>query len=249
MRLFTIAVAVGLSAGYARDGRLGRLGQLRFQAPVLVGSALAFQAGAGLVPPTQRFALVVASYGLVGAWLVTNARRRPLGLRLGIGLAALGWLLNAVAMAPHRGMPVSADALHRVGFPAGYDVADGHLFKHTPDHLRTPVDWLGDVIPVRPLGAVVSAGDLALLAGIAVCLAATMAPPASRAGDTTRIIRSRRSRTPGPTSAVPPRRRRRRRGWREPAPPGKDGGATIFPPEAVADVSGGPNLSSPMVSP
>ena len=169
-----IAVAVGLAAGYARGGRLGRLGHLGLRAPVFVGAALAIQAGAALVAPSRRFALVAVSYGLVGAWVMANARGRALAIRLGVGLVALGWLLNVVPIAAHRGMPVSAQALDDAGLSAGHDVADGHLYKHVVDRRSTPVDWLGDVIPVRPLDAVISLGDVALLAGIALCLGGAM---------------------------------------------------------------------------
>lgn len=184
MRLFAIAVAVGLAAGYARDGRLGRLGQLRLRAPVFAGSALALQAGAGLVAPSRRFALVAVSYVLVGAWVVANARGRALAIRLGLALLALGWLMNVVPMAAHRGMPVSAHALDAAGLSADYDVADGHYYKHVLDRRSTPVDWLGDVIPVRPLGAVISLGDVALLAGIALCLSGAMVGAGAVAADT-----------------------------------------------------------------
>lgn len=178
MRLFALAVAAGLAGGYARGGRFGCLGRLRLRAPVLVGTALALQAGAGLVAPSRRLVLVAASYVLVGAWLMANARGRALAIRLGLGLVALGWLLNVVPIAALRGMPVSAAALQEAGLPAGYDVADGHNYKHVVDRRSTPVDWMGDVIPVRPLDAVISLGDVALLAGIALFLAGAMAPAA-----------------------------------------------------------------------
>lgn len=244
MRLFAIAVVAGMSGGYARGGRLGRLGQLRFRAPVLAGLALAVQAGGGLLPPSQRLALVVAGYVLLGVWLAANAGRRPPALRLGIALLALGWALNAVAMAPHRGMPVSADALAQAGLAADHDVADGHLFKHTPDRRDTPVDWLGDVIPIRPLTAVISVGDIVLLAGIAICVGGAMVPvpPAhsSQPAERRSTSQPRTIQAPGADVGGRPRRHRLGRGWREPAPPGEDDGATIAPPEAALAASGGP---------
>jgi hypothetical protein len=217
MSLFAIAVAVGLVGGYARGGRVGRLGQLQLRAPVFAGLALAFQAGAGLAPRSARFPLVAFSYALVGIWLVLNAGRRRPVLRTGVALLALGWLMNGLAIGSHRGMPVSADAMERAGFPSGYDVADGHRFKHVVDTRRTPADWLGDVIPVRPLGAVISLGDLALLAGVALCLGGAMVSSPAVLG-------------PGSDVGGAPRHRGPHRAWREPAPPGDDGGATSFDP-------------------
>ena len=223
MTLFAIAVAGGMAAGYARGGRLGRLGQLRLRAPVLAGVALALQAGAGLAPRPARLLLVASSYALVGVWLVLNAGWRQPVLRSGVALLALGWLMNGLAIAPHGGMPVSAGAMERTGFPAGYDVADGHLFKHVVDTRRTPVDWLGDVIPVRPLGAVISLGDLALLAGVALSVSGAMVPSVLE---------------PGSDVGGAPRHRGHHRAWREPAPPGDDGGATTFDPLPVLAASG-----------
>ena len=247
MKLLAIAVAAGIAGGHAQSGRLGRLGELRFRAPVLAGLALAVQAGAGLIPEGQRFAMVVLGYVLVGSWIVANSRGRPPALRLGMALLALGWGLNVLAIAPHRGMPVSDDALRRAGFAAEYDVADGHLFKHTPDRRDTPVDWLGDVIPVRHLGAVISIGDLALLAGIAICVGGAMAPasPALASPDRAQDRVDARPVTvqaPGADVGGHPRGQRRRRAWREPAPPGEDGGATIASPEAALAASGEPRV-------
>jgi hypothetical protein len=152
-------------------------------------------------------------------WLVVNTRRRPAGLRLGLVLLALGWLLNATAMVPNGGMPVSRVALARAGADAATNVEEGHLSKgpgrnylrtlrcktagrwlmncagssgpdpkHVTGHARSTAAWLGDVVPVRALGAVVSAGDFVLLAGVALCVAAGMTDragvpePAARSG-------------------------------------------------------------------
>jgi hypothetical protein len=41
--------------------------------------------------------------------------------------------------------------------------------------------WLGDVVPVRPLGAVISVGDIAMLIGLAIISYAGMTSLASSA--------------------------------------------------------------------
>jgi hypothetical protein len=186
--LFLIALACGVTAGRLRGGRLRRLGRMRLRAPVLIGLALVFQVGASLTPRSARLPLVATSYALAGVWLVVNTRRRPAGLRLGLVLLALGWLLNATAMVPNGGMPVSRVALARAGADAATNVEEGHLSKHLTGHARSTAAWLGDVVPVRALGAVVSAGDFVLLAGVALCVAAGMTDragvpePAARSG-------------------------------------------------------------------
>lgn len=173
MTLFAIAVAAGCAGGYARSGRLRRLGDLRLQAPALVGLALALQLGAGLAPEGWRAATIAASYVLIGAFLVLNSRGRSAVVKGGVALLAVGWLLNVVVMAPHRAMPVSGHALARTGM-AGVDVTEGHLSKHVAAGGHSPADVLGDVIPVPALHAVLSVGDLALLAGVALCIAGAM---------------------------------------------------------------------------
>lgn len=173
MTLFLLAVAAGLLAGWTMGGRLGQLAGLRLRAPTLVALALALQVGAGVAASGWRLALVAVSYLLAGAWLGRNLPGRSMRLRAGLALLALGWALNLAAMIPHQGMPVSSQALHRVGAPLGADVGDGHLSKHVRAH-ASAVSWLGDVIPVRPLKAVISIGDLALLAGVGLCVAGAM---------------------------------------------------------------------------
>jgi hypothetical protein len=78
-------------------------------------------------------------------------------------------------MLPNHGMPVSAVALDRIGAPSDVDVTDGSLFKHVGADGDTVLPWLGDVIPVAPLGVVISAGDVVMALGGFLLLAAGMA--------------------------------------------------------------------------
>jgi hypothetical protein len=190
MTLFAIAAVVGCAAGYARNGRLRRLGDLHLRAPALVGLALALPVGAGPAPGGWRAPAVVASYAAIGAFLVVNLRSRAAGLRIGVALLAAGWALNVAAMAPRGAMPVSNQAMQRIG-AAGVDVSHGHLSKHVSAR-PTAVDGLGDVIPVPALRAVLSVGDLVLLAGVACCVAGAMAAPPGDV-DRSRLRRSARA--------------------------------------------------------
>jgi hypothetical protein len=47
--------------------------------------------------------------------------------------------------------------------------------KHVAADDTTRLLWLGDVVPVRPIGKVVSSGDIVLLLGVAAAAAAGMA--------------------------------------------------------------------------
>jgi hypothetical protein len=76
-------------------------------------------------------------------------------------------------MALDGGMPVSSVALRTIG--AGDEVVDeSHLWEHVPDNAETDVAWLGDVVPVPPAGAVVSAGDVAHLVSSGAAVAAAL---------------------------------------------------------------------------
>lgn len=178
MMLPALAILVGLLAGIASGGRPGALARPSFRAPAIVTAAVIVQVALGLVPTGARFPLVVASYAAVGVWLVLNAVGRPPVLRAAIVVVAVGWAVNLAAIVPNGGMPVSGPALATAGLPSDTRVEEGHLFKHVPATSDSVLRPLGDVIPVRPFRAVISIGDIALFAGLAMTVAA-----ATRAGD------------------------------------------------------------------
>lgn len=175
MTLLFAALVPGVLVGWAVGGRLGRLAALDLRAPAAILAAVALQFGLGLVPRDARLGVLTVSSLLVGVWLLANARNRPPVLRLAIGLLALGWLLNVAVMVPNRGMPVSSAGLARIGAHPALDVRDGNLYKHVPADRTTTLRWLGDVLPVPPLGLVASAGDLVMAVGLAVVVTAGMA--------------------------------------------------------------------------
>ncbi len=93
-------------------------------------------------------------------------------MRAGLGLLAAGWLLNAVAILPNGGMPVSTVAVDAAGAPPRVQEQGRPILKHVPATDASVAALLGDVIPVRPLGTVLSGGDLLLLLGVGVCVSA-----------------------------------------------------------------------------
>lgn len=119
----------------------------------------------------DRFGVVVASYVIVGAWLIANACSQARSLRLPAGLIAGGWLLNLIAIVSNRGMPVSAAALARLGVRRP-NVRDGNLSKHVLATSHTVLPWLGDTIavPVPLLRNVISVGDIVALVGVVLAV-------------------------------------------------------------------------------
>ncbi|MGH9227056.1 MAG: DUF5317 family protein [Acidimicrobiales bacterium] len=167
-------VLAGVILGWGRGGRLEGLERLRLRASGLVMAALGVQLVLHRLPEHWRVPLVLASYAAVGLWIARNLGGRPWFLRAGLALLAVGWALNLAAIVPNGGMPVSESALGAVGVAPGYDVADGHLSKHVSAHGGVVDAVLGDSIPVPPLGAVISLGDILLAGGIALTLSGAM---------------------------------------------------------------------------
>jgi hypothetical protein len=160
------AVLVGCVGGLATGGRLGNIVHQRFKAWPLVAIALVAQAFLGHLAPQVRWVAATADCAAIAAWCIENRQRRLFSP--GPDLLALGVTLNAAVIAANAGMPVSPAALARAGLPASMDVSRGHLYKHVVmtghSHLRA----LGDIFALPHLHTVVSAGDVVMLAGIAL---------------------------------------------------------------------------------
>jgi hypothetical protein len=152
-------------------------------AGIVVG-ALRRPLGSHLPDPT----IVLPSLGVVAVaiqvplgWSSTLVAGPLLGLSLflltgfallnrhlaGMGVLALGLSLNAAVVLANGAMPVRPTALVDAGAASVDELGDvdlgaGRRLERTSDWL--PV--LGDAVPVRPLGAAMSVGDLVALAGI-----------------------------------------------------------------------------------
>jgi hypothetical protein len=172
-----LAALAGIAAGYAFKGRLGRIGTIALSARALVFAALAIMVFGSFVDlgagPDR--VLVALGYGLVAAFLVANVRRFSGALRFGLLALALGWSLNATVIMVNGGMPLSRAAYAASGqHEATLTPGTGGFFKIVIADETTVMRPLGDVIPVRAVGKVLSAGDLVLMLGLAVSIAAAM---------------------------------------------------------------------------
>ncbi len=183
--IFMFAIAVGvLSGGSVRflEGvrihwwALGPIGLALQVAPIHSRSA----AWVGVAA-----ASLVASYLVLLALVAVN-RRAP-----GAGLMAAGLALNLAVAAVNGGMPVSRAAIRAVGGGGGSGgtVAVEGGAKHHVMSRGDVLRPLADVLPVpRPIGIVLSVGDVLLYVGIAVFLVSvtrgrfreSLRPPARR---------------------------------------------------------------------
>jgi hypothetical protein len=182
MLILPLAVLVGLLAGWAMGGSLNALPDVRLRRAPLVVGAIATQLALELPgvrgwPSGLRFAIVLATYLVVGWWLFENARSSSGGTRLGFDVVGGGWTLNVLVIALNGGMPVSDAALDSAGIPPSTSVIHGHLAKHIPIDHGTVLRALGDVIPLSWFRSVVSPGDIVMAAGIGILVAAAMRRP------------------------------------------------------------------------
>lgn len=142
---------------------------LRIAEPSGTVSVLRYHSG--LVPVALIWALGVA-------FVLVNLRRRPAGVRLGLGLLAFGFTLNSVVIAVNGGMPFSASAARRAGLSEQFIAEETVRYVHTSGN--TALTFLADLIPVPGLRMVVSVGDLIMLVAVSwVLLAVAWRPGAA----------------------------------------------------------------------
>lgn len=207
MALLLLALAAGLVAGYARGGRLRRLGERPPVRSRLILTALGAYAvgvaGSWVWEPLLPVMTAVCWFTLgFYAWLNRSYH--------GARLVALGLAANGLVIMLNGGMPVSADAQVRAGVDvAGAEAAETGRVTVVDDTTRLP--WLGKTIPVAfpPRPEAVSPGDVAVAAGVAAALATAMtgrrtAPAPARAQNRPQSDASEPRRHPRPRPAPPP---------------------------------------------
>ena len=175
MLLFPLALAAGVVLGTLLGGRFRSLAGLPLRFPALLVLALVLQGGMGaLGNQSTRVGVLVTSYVLVGAWLVANLAQGSHWHRAGLACLTVGYALNLAAIAPNGNMPVSMSAIRRVGGSPQALQHGPNLDKHVVFSDGAPLSLLGDVVPVDALRAVISVGDIAMVIGIVIVIAAGM---------------------------------------------------------------------------
>lgn len=181
--LCSAPLLLGMVFGLAGGGTLGGLLALSIRRLWLVWVAFLCQIISYYVPTVGtrlRAPLLLVVFALVGIWLVGNLPGRNSHVRLAIGVLLAGGLLNGLVIFSNGGrMPVSPPAALSVGHAeAGVGDPGARAFYEPADD-STVLRPLGDVIPLgSPVSKVVSVGDVVLLAGIALFVAAAMRPQA-----------------------------------------------------------------------
>jgi hypothetical protein len=169
------AVVIGIVAGYALGGRLGRLESLRIRWPWLAFAALAVQvvlflprvgdalgAAAPLVYVVSSLAVLVV--------ILANVRIP------GVALIAAGAACNLAAILANGGsMPASPEALASLGWTDGAGYSNSVV---RPDVALAPLTDVFALPAWLPFANVFSLGDVLIAVGLAVAIAAAMRRPA-----------------------------------------------------------------------
>jgi hypothetical protein len=160
--LVVVVLLVSLALGRALGGRVRRLARVSFRSSVLLVVAIVAQVALASATGRAAMAVLVVSQ-LAPIWFVWANRGLP-----GMGLVTVGFVLNAAVILANGAMPVGRSALEAIG--GRYAPAGRHRLLQDGDALP----FLADVVPLPPLGIVVSAGDVVLAAGVGVLVVALM---------------------------------------------------------------------------
>ncbi|MCU1346215.1 MAG: hypothetical protein JWL70_2481 [Acidimicrobiia bacterium] len=150
----------------ARGRSAFALGTIPWRYPAIVLACVAAQVAAVYLSGPPRVVAVVASHAIVTAWLCFQVRVLRAGVRLAVAVLAFGAFLNLIPIVAHGSMPVSTSAVRALHLNRSVDISEGHYGKHVAAKGTDPTTWLGDVIPLRPVRAVISLGDILMALGI-----------------------------------------------------------------------------------
>jgi len=169
-----LAAVAGVVLGVLRAPLGAHLRDPVVHLPALAGIGVALQVATGFVGGDGAGRLLGASLVVLLAFALRNRQL------VGAGVLATGLALNALVVLADGAMPVRAEAVVRAGIAepselAQVDLGGGRRFERDDDRLAL----LGDVVPVRSLGAVLSFGDLVAMAGVGA-LAGDLARHAGR---------------------------------------------------------------------
>lgn len=157
-----LAALVGVVIGLLRGGHVRHIGGAGFRRwPVLVAGVV-LQAVASWLPDSVGVAAVVASFGVLLVFALSNLRFA------GMAVVSIGMAMNAATIAVNGGMPVREEAIVAAGIGEPGELATVDLGPKR--HLADDSDRLmvlSDIVPVAATREVLSFGDLVISLGIA----------------------------------------------------------------------------------
>jgi Family of unknown function (DUF5317) len=174
--LLSTMIVLGLLIGFAARGTINGLKELHFRAIWVLFASLVV----GLLPlfsdsiNKHRHPLQLASFAGVLIFLVVNLLTARGEIRAAFLVVALGWALNFIVIAANHGMPLSRWAYAASGQAGAITVGKSGFYRIVIGGPHTKLYRLGDVIPIKPYHVVVSIGDVLMIVGIALIIAAGM---------------------------------------------------------------------------
>ena len=174
--LLSTMIGLGLIVGALAGGSLKGLRDIHFR----LTWVLFVSVGVALLPlfidsiSKQRRAIELVAFIGVLVFLVVNIVTSRGEIRASLVVIGVGWALNAVVISANGGMPLSRWAYAASGQTERIREGFGGYYRVVLAGPKTRLSQLGDVIPVRLFRQVVSIGDIILILGVALVIAAAM---------------------------------------------------------------------------
>jgi hypothetical protein len=160
-----VAVLVGFAVAFALGGKVRHLADRGFRWWLLLPIGLVLQWLLEREGAPWPFGLLLVSYACLIGFGVANLRV------VGMWMVTVGFALNALVIATNHGMPVSNDSLRALKVKGRITEV-----KHHAERSSDKLLFLADIIPVPPIGQVLSFGDMILSVGIVDVLVHLMRP-------------------------------------------------------------------------
>jgi hypothetical protein len=174
--LLSTMIALGLLLGFSARGTLKGLKELQLRVVwvLFVSLVIALIPLFGDAINRHRRPLQLVAFAGVLVFLVVNIATAGGEVRGALLVVTLGWALNFAVIAANGGMPLSRWAYTASNQSGAITVGKGGFYRIVLGGPHTKLYRLGDVIPVKPYRVVVSIGDLLMIFGIALVIAAAM---------------------------------------------------------------------------
>ena len=169
-------IGLGLIGGALAHGSLKGLKDVQFRMiwVLFLSLVIAFLPLLNHSINEHRRVFQLVAFTGVFVFLLVNILTSRGELRAGLLVITTGWALNFIVIAANGGMPLSRWAYARSGQTERITQGSGGFYRIVLAGPNTKLLRLGDVIPVRPFRQVVSIGDILLILGVALVIAAGM---------------------------------------------------------------------------
>jgi uncharacterized protein DUF5317 len=174
--LITTMIGLGLIIGFLVGGSLKGLKGLHLRVVWVLFVALLIAVlplFSDTINEHRRLLQLIAFAGVL-IFLVVNILTMRGGVRAALIVVGVGWALNFVVIAANGGMPLSRWAFAASGQTDQITIGKGGFYRIVLGGPHTKLYRLGDVIPLKPYREVLSIGDILMILGLALVIAAAM---------------------------------------------------------------------------